>query len=374
MYQSTHKAIHRAELQWLLGKPSEQARHGGGNGARNYSERQTSAVGHKGWDRITEMAGPDGKPFMDGLQRSDLRLAWSLSVDWFNPHGNKIAGKKKSVGSIAMALLNLPPSIQYKAENLYVLHVIPGPREPSLDEINHFLHPLVEFFMPAWKNGTWFIKTDQHPEGRLACSVITVAVNDLPVVWKVGGFAGPTAAHFCNLCWLQKSDISNILCETWRHRTHQEHLAAATKWRDAETKQERDRIFKDTSVRWSEPLHLPYWDPLRFIVIDVMHNLFLGLVQFHFRDLVVIDKPANQEGHKGNAAPAKPINLKALENARMIWKSGASASSLNRLNLPILKKLLKECGKAGAMDPMKKRTKKMDIIQVLLVSDILNRK
>ena len=67
---------------------------------------------HQLWDikdgtGITEITGPDGKPFMDGLQRSDLRLAWSLSVDWFNPHSNKITGKKKSVGSIALALLNL---------------------------------------------------------------------------------------------------------------------------------------------------------------------------------------------------------------------------------------------------------------------------
>ena len=176
---------------------------------------------------------------MDGLQRSDLRLAWSLSVDWFNPHSNKIAGRKKSVGSIALALWNLPPSIRYKAENLYVLGVIPGPREPSLDEINHFLHPVVEFFLPTWKNGTWFTKTDQHPEGRLARSVIAVAVNDLPAAQKIGGFAGPTLANFCNLGWFQKLDISNILCETWKHRTRQEHLAAAIQWRDAETKKDR---------------------------------------------------------------------------------------------------------------------------------------
>ena len=152
---------------------------------------------HQLWDikdgtGITEITGPNGKPFMDGLQRSDLRLAWSLSVDWFNPHSNKIAGKKKSVGSITLALLNLLPSIRYKAENLYVLGVIPGPREPSLDEINHFLHPVVEFFLPAWKNSMWFTKTDQHPEGRSARSVIAVAVNDLPAAQKIGGFAGPT--------------------------------------------------------------------------------------------------------------------------------------------------------------------------------------
>jgi len=105
---------------------------------------------------MQEIPGPDEKPFMDGLKRTDLRLAWSLSVDWFNPHGNKTSGKKKSVGSVAMGLLNLPPSLRYKAENIYLAGIIPGPREPALDEINHFLRPVVDFFLPSWTDGTWF--------------------------------------------------------------------------------------------------------------------------------------------------------------------------------------------------------------------------
>ncbi|KAI9573724.1 hypothetical protein HD554DRAFT_2167284 [Boletus coccyginus] len=97
-----------------------------------------------------------------------------------------------------------------------------------------------------------------------------------------------------------------------------------------------------------------------------MHNLFLSLVQFHFKDLIIIDKPANQEHCKGNTTSTKPINQKELEGARMLLKLGASASSLNHLNLPILKKLLEECGKADALDPTKKRVMKMDVIQILL--------
>jgi len=66
---------------------------------------------------VKEMLGPDGEPFLDGLKRKELRLLWSLSVDWFNPRGNKAAGKAVSTGSVVMACLKLPPSLRYKAEN-----------------------------------------------------------------------------------------------------------------------------------------------------------------------------------------------------------------------------------------------------------------
>ena len=60
---------------------------------------------------VKEMLGPDGQPFLDRLKRKELRLFWSPSVDWFNPHGNKAAGKAVSTNSVAMACLNLPPSL-----------------------------------------------------------------------------------------------------------------------------------------------------------------------------------------------------------------------------------------------------------------------
>jgi hypothetical protein len=99
------------------------------------------------WDikdgmEIGEILGSDGKPFIDGLKRIDLKLSWSLSVDWFNLYGNNTLGKKKSIGLIVMGLLNLPPSLWYKAKNMYLAGIIPGTREPALDKINHFLCPV----------------------------------------------------------------------------------------------------------------------------------------------------------------------------------------------------------------------------------------
>lgn len=197
---------------------------------------------------------------MDRLRRHNLRLGWSLSVDWFNPHRNKLAGKKKLVGSITMALLNLPPSLWYRVENLYIMGIIPGPKEPFLNEINHFLHPLVDFFLPTWKNDTWFTKTMEHSEDQLSQLVIVVAVNNLPVAQKVMGFAGPTIHYLCYLRWLKNLEISNFAFKTWRLHTHGENLDAVTCWWKAESKKGWDKIFKKTEVQWLELLWLPYWD------------------------------------------------------------------------------------------------------------------
>ena len=43
--------------------------------------------------------------------------------------------------------------------------------------------------------------------------------------------------------------------------------------------------FKLNSTRWSALLDWPYWDPIRFTVIDSMHNHYLGLLQDHCRKI-----------------------------------------------------------------------------------------
>ncbi|KIK77564.1 hypothetical protein PAXRUDRAFT_166436 [Paxillus rubicundulus Ve08.2h10] len=115
-----------------------------------------------------------------------------------------------------------------------------------------------------------------------------------------------------------------------------------TQWRDAQMKKDRDKIFKETGVQWSKLLCLPYWDPTRFLAINSMHNIFLSLVQFHFRDLIVVDKPENQEFRRTNPPSAKPVDNKELEKARELLKSGAFKTLLNQIHLTVLLKLLEE--------------------------------
>ena len=41
----------------------------------------------------------------------------------------------------------------YKPENMFLFGVIPGPREPPLTALNHYLKPLVDDLIDFWETG-----------------------------------------------------------------------------------------------------------------------------------------------------------------------------------------------------------------------------
>ncbi|KAF8505256.1 hypothetical protein BU17DRAFT_9468, partial [Hysterangium stoloniferum] len=64
--------------------------------------------------------------------------------------------------------------------------------------------------------------------------------------------------------------------------------SAAESYCRVATPESRLNEFNKTGVRWSELLHLPYFDIARCIVVDSMHNLFLGLIKEHFSGILGI--------------------------------------------------------------------------------------
>ncbi len=107
----------------------------------------------------------DSKLFIDRPD-GEGRLLFSLFLDFFNVEEMCIRGASTSSGVIAMACLNLPVDIRYKPENIYISGIIPGPKEPSLTEINHFIAPLVDDLKAAWDRGVVF----SHAPNRLVRS------------------------------------------------------------------------------------------------------------------------------------------------------------------------------------------------------------
>ncbi|POW04878.1 hypothetical protein PSTT_10100 [Puccinia striiformis] len=153
----------------------------------------------------------DGQKFTSSLGN----LVFSLNVDWFNPSGNKTAGKHISLGTVALICLNLPPHLRASHDNIFLAGLIPGPSEPSVTQINHVLKPVVEELQELW-TGVKLNSTANHPNGRIIRVMLGPIVCDLPAI---------------------------LLYE------------------------------------------LPYFDPLSHAIVEPMHNIFLGLLSHHGKDL-----------------------------------------------------------------------------------------
>ncbi|KAG2336029.1 hypothetical protein BDR05DRAFT_897320, partial [Suillus weaverae] len=76
---------------------------------------------------------------------------------------------------------------------------------------------------------------------------------------------------------------------------------------------------------------LPYWDPVWFVIIDGMHNLFLRVVQHHFRNLIAIDRLASKAIRKLEKPEPKPVDSKELDKGRTVLKSNCTTSTMTCL-------------------------------------------
>lgn len=95
-----------------------------------------------GLERTLELDGT----VSDILIRPDRRLSLgfglfaNLNLDWFR------VTDKYSVGGIYLSILNLHRSVRNLPWNVMLACTIPGPGEPSLEDLNHVLEPIVEEF------------------------------------------------------------------------------------------------------------------------------------------------------------------------------------------------------------------------------------
>jgi len=104
------------------------------------------------WDAefLRTLQGPRaGTLFVD--RQGEGRLLFSLNIDFFNIEGNRQRNATTSCRIISCACLNLPLDIRYKPENMYLAGIIPGPTEPSGDQLNHFLEPLIDELIDSWE-------------------------------------------------------------------------------------------------------------------------------------------------------------------------------------------------------------------------------
>ena len=220
------------------------------------------------WERYNSS---EGKYFLS----SPHSWLLTLNVDWFEPFERGVY----SVGAIYMSIQNLPRDVRYHPENIVIIGIIPGPRDPK-KTMNSFLTPLVLELQEAWSQGFNVISSENIPVCiKLALSCV---ICDIPASRKVCGFLSHNAALGCNKClkrfpvmFGESTDYSEFDCENWEQRSL-EHQARISAIMNEPTKSGMMAAESQHGVRYSILLALPYFDPIRFTAIDSMHNLFLG--------------------------------------------------------------------------------------------------
>ncbi len=237
----------------------------------------------------------------DGLQffrpdSSDTHLGIMLNMDWFQPFENS----QFSTGAIYAIICNLPRHERFKPANILTLAMIPGPNEPKLHQLNHYLAPLVDQLIELWKG--MVLETFEQPNGKTIKGAVICCSCDIPAARKLCGFISARIA--CYRC-LKHANYDNRNqpnfggfsdMDSWFiERDVKEIKKNALAWKNCKTEEQRRTHVSETLVRWSEIHRLPYFNPVRFLVIDPMHCLFLGIAKWIVTRLWIEEGKLNPE-------------------------------------------------------------------------------
>ncbi|KAF8431526.1 hypothetical protein L210DRAFT_3415850, partial [Boletus edulis BED1] len=129
--------------------------------------------------------------------------------------------------------------------------------------------------------------------GRLVRVILVTVVCDKPAAHKIGGFASHSHTYFCTVCWISIPDKNTpeaFVQGAFRPRTNEEHRELDERYRDIPTPTARKNFVKEFATWYTQLSRLPYFDIVKQIVIDPMHNLFLGIIETHFHNIWVQNK------------------------------------------------------------------------------------
>ena len=203
-----------------------------------------------------------------------------VNMDFFQPFSHTTY----SVGVIYCVVLNLPRELRYKTENMIVISVIPGPHEPKLN-INTYLKPPVDELQEVYKGVVLPCSSGYLKQRHVRACVVCLAA-DIPASRKMCGFLGHSARLACNKCYKsflsdhatfdEKPNYGGFDRQTWEPRTMSRHQESCLEIKTATNKSQLQQLESMHGVRYSVLMEMPYFDPIKFVVIDPMHNLMLG--------------------------------------------------------------------------------------------------
>ena len=232
------------------------------------------------------------------LKNSDYNLGLQLNLDWLEPHKHS----QYSLGAIYLAVLNLPREIRYKRENVILVATLPD-NSKHVDTTSRLVLPMVKELLHLWENGE-----ELFPGGPKFSAALLQVTADLPAGRVVSGLLAHNAHAGCSRCnkkfkkkektldrnknsetfnqmvvpkahkfgGFKKDEEKNTGNTPWTNYTRRKQ---ADKWLKAATAKERAKLAKESGCRWTSLYLLPYYDSVKFLAIDAMHNLYMGVAK-----------------------------------------------------------------------------------------------
>ncbi|KAF8835076.1 hypothetical protein BDN67DRAFT_992532 [Paxillus ammoniavirescens] len=142
----------------------------------------------------------------------------------------------------------------------------------------------------------------QNNPRRLVRVILVAVVCDKPAAHKIGGFSSHSHTNLCTCCWITQADKDKaraFMKDAFAPRTNEQQREYGECYKNLPNITTRKNFVKQYATRYTQLSRLPYFNLVEQIVIDPMHNLFLGLVKTHFYNIWVQSKIL-RAGHKLN--------------------------------------------------------------------------
>ncbi|KAJ7712854.1 hypothetical protein B0H16DRAFT_1811810 [Mycena metata] len=246
------------------------------------------------------LKGPDGRKFFDiAPDRPDpdeLRIGLCFGEDGFSFTRTKDAGTH-TTGAASFCVAALPHHRRYRPRNLLLTKLSPGPHGETSDEFQRGMAATVADLLMLYDEGI-FVKTPKYPQGRRVRIILIAVCCDHPAMCVCGGFSDHRSKKFpCTRCNITHDDIqtaAGMKVDAFTARDGEQHRRESAEYAKIpeDDKKARDTFASTYGTRYYEFSHLSYFDPVRQIIIDPMHCIFLGVVKTQWLDAWIKDPAA----------------------------------------------------------------------------------